>query len=244
MSGNAVQLSLHGFCAHIIQRSNKKDQYFFAGGWKYTYIFKKNGWRDRRGFPLWFNRIDVGVCTTLAIATTKRERERESGATPKVYEEKGNPELSTQSLNILGLLGPSSFIRQLLCAALRVFCFGLFFFIDCGFFLNCVSIEPVIWSLSLSFHVEENSWDLFLDSSRFLLSQLPVDSCNKTIDEPVHQVENIFGNEISRLIPNLEIEFQFEQRRQRPKKRKNFFGGTSSERSVDSARGKNKKKKK
>ena len=91
--------------------------------------------------------------------------------------------------------------------------------------------------------MEENSWDLFLDSSRFLLSQLPVDSCNKTIDEPVHQVENIFGNEISRLIPNLEIEFQFEQRRQRPKKRKNFFGGTSSERSVDSARGKNKKKK-
>ena len=56
---------------------------------------------------------------------------------------------------------------------------------------------------------------------RLLVSQLPVDSCNKTIDEPVHQVEDIFGyRKISRLIPNLEIDFQFEQRRQRPKKRK------------------------
>ena len=138
MSGNAVQLSLHGFCAHIIQRSNKKDQYFFAGGWKYTYIFKKMDGETEEASRFDSTVLTSAYCTTLAIATTKRERERESGATPKVYEEKGNPELSTQSLNILGLLGPSSFIRQLLCAALRVFCFGLFFYRLWVFFELCV----------------------------------------------------------------------------------------------------------
>jgi hypothetical protein len=161
------------------------------------------------------------------------ERERESGATPKVYEEKGNPELSTQSLNILGLLGPSSFIRQLLCPALCVFGFGLFF-IHCVFvFLNCVSIEPVIWSLSLSFYVEENSWDLFfLDSSRLLVSQLPVDSCNKTI-EPVHQVENIFGIENFASYPKLRNWISIWTTSW-----KIFLGGTSSERSGQRERAK------
>jgi hypothetical protein len=87
MSGNAVRVLLPGFCAHIIQRSHK-DQINTSMG--EIYIFFLNGWRDRRGFWLWFNRIDVGVCTTLAIATTKRERESPARR-PKSTRRKATP---------------------------------------------------------------------------------------------------------------------------------------------------------